>query len=97
MQGSQLSKVVFICFYQGEQLKARVKKICDGFHAQLYPCPDSSSKRRELLIGVGSRLEDLKIVIDQTEQHRKRVLLASAKNIRRWIIQIRKVKVMTRE
>jgi hypothetical protein len=28
---------------QGEQLKTRVKKICEGFRATLYPCPDQVS------------------------------------------------------
>uniref|UniRef100_A0A1I8FGZ5 V-type proton ATPase subunit a n=1 Tax=Macrostomum lignano TaxID=282301 RepID=A0A1I8FGZ5_9PLAT len=31
-------KSVFIIFFQGEQLKTRVKKICEGFRATLYPC-----------------------------------------------------------
>lgn len=29
-QNSQVNKNVFILFFQGEQLKSKVKKICDG-------------------------------------------------------------------
>ncbi len=29
----------------GEQLKTRVKKICEGFRATLYPCPDQATDR----------------------------------------------------
>ena len=90
-----MRKVVFICFYQGEQLRARVKKVCDGYHASLYPCPDTASQRRELAIGVASRIEDLKTILDQTNSHRHRVLLAAAKNIRNWFIKVRKMKVFT--
>jgi len=90
--GAELRKVVFICFYQGEQLRARVKKVCDGYHASLYPCPDTASQRRELAIGVASRIEDLKTILDQTNSHRHRVLLAAAKNIRNWFIKVRKMK-----
>lgn len=30
LQGDQVNKSVFIIFFQGEQLKSRVKKICEG-------------------------------------------------------------------
>ena len=41
--GGNVLKSVFIIFYQGDQLKVRVKKICEGFHATLYPCPGERS------------------------------------------------------
>lgn len=30
-QGDPIMKTVFIVFFQGDQLKTRVKKICEGF------------------------------------------------------------------
>ena len=30
-QGEKLHKTVFVVFFQGEQLKTRVQKICEGF------------------------------------------------------------------
>jgi len=30
MQGDQVNKTVFIIFFQGDQLRSRVKKICEG-------------------------------------------------------------------
>ena len=30
-QGDPVKKVVFTVFFQGEQLKSRVKKICEGY------------------------------------------------------------------
>ncbi len=30
LQGESIWKVVFVAFFQGEQLKSRVKKICEG-------------------------------------------------------------------
>ena len=38
-ESKEVFKSVFIIFFQGEQLKSRVKKICEGFRATLYPCP----------------------------------------------------------
>ncbi|EDO28296.1 predicted protein, partial [Nematostella vectensis] len=34
--GDQVHKCVFIIFFQGDQLKSRVKKICEGFCARMY-------------------------------------------------------------
>src|SRR5256885_14924159 len=49
--GDNVYKSVFIIFFQGEQLKTRVKKICEGFRATLYPCPDTPLDRREMIGG----------------------------------------------
>ena len=62
LQGDQVYKSVFIIFFQGEQLKTRVKKICEGFRATLYPCPETPSDRREMKMGVMTRIEDLNTV-----------------------------------
>lgn len=60
--GVSVNKTVFIVFFQGDQLKSRVKKICEGFRATIYPCPDTPQERREMSIGVMTRIEDLKTV-----------------------------------
>jgi V-type H+-transporting ATPase subunit a len=62
MQGQLVYKCVFIIFFQGDQLRSRVKKICEGYRATLYPCPDSAAERREMAMGVATRIEDLKTV-----------------------------------
>lgn len=53
---------MFIIFFQGDQLKSRVRKICEGFRATLYPCPEAPSQRREMAMGVMTRIEDLNTV-----------------------------------
>ncbi|KAK6009690.1 V-type ATPase subunit family protein [Ostertagia ostertagi] len=80
--GEPVNKTVFIIFFQGDQLKTKVKKICEGFRATLYPCPDTPQERREMSIGVMTRIEDLKTVLGQTQDHRHRVLVAASKNVR---------------
>merc|ERR1711936_272500 len=92
--GDQVFKSVFVTFFQGEQLKGRVKKICEGFRATLYPCPDQASDRREMAVGVMQRLEDLNTVLGQTNDHRHRVLVAAAKNIKVWFVKVRKIKAI---
>ncbi|XP_077967599.1 V-type proton ATPase 116 kDa subunit a 1-like isoform X2 [Styela clava] len=92
--GEKVYKCVFIIFFQGDQLKTRVKKICEGFRATLYPCPETPQERREIAIGVMTRIEDLQTVLDQTDQHRKRVLTQVATSIRVWFIKVRKIKAI---
>ncbi|XP_074079954.1 V-type proton ATPase 116 kDa subunit a 1 isoform X2 [Macrotis lagotis] len=92
--GDYVHKSVFIIFFQGDQLKNRVKKICEGFRAALYPCPETPQERKEMASGVNTRIDDLQMVLNQTEDHRQRVLQAAAKNIRVWFIKVRKMKAI---
>ncbi|XP_035825666.1 V-type proton ATPase 116 kDa subunit a1 [Aplysia californica] len=92
--GDSVHKSVFIIFFQGEQLKSRIKKICEGYRATLYPCPETQAERREMAIGVMTRIEDLNTVLGQTQDHRHRVLVAAAKNIKVWFIKVRKIKAI---
>lgn len=92
--GDNVYKSVFIIFFQGEQLRSRVKKICEGFRASLYPCPETPPERREMLGGVIARIEDLNTVLTQTNDHRHRVLVAAAKNIKSWFIKVHKMKAI---
>ncbi|CAD7084738.1 unnamed protein product [Hermetia illucens] len=92
--GHPIYKTVFVAFFQGEQLKNRIKKVCSGFHASLYPCPSAHSEREEMVKGVCTRLEDLKLVLNQTEDHRKRVLVSVAKELPNWSIMVKKMKAI---
>lgn len=92
--GDNVYKSVFIIFFQGEQLKSRVKKICEGFRATLYPCPDTAPERREMITGVVSRIDELNTVLKQTTEHRHKVLVAAAKHIKNWFVKVRKIKAI---
>ncbi|KAB7496840.1 V-type proton ATPase subunit a isoform 1 [Armadillidium nasatum] len=92
LTGQDLNKIVFLIFFQGEQLKVKVKKICEGCRSTLYPCPETAAERKEMIDGVKNRLEDLNTVLSQTNDHRHRVLVAAAKHLRVWFIKVRKIK-----
>uniref|UniRef100_A0A8C2JDS0 V-type proton ATPase subunit a n=1 Tax=Cyprinus carpio TaxID=7962 RepID=A0A8C2JDS0_CYPCA len=81
-------------FFSLIKLKNRVKKICEGFRASLYPCPETPQERKEMAAGVNTRIDDLQMVLNQTEDHRQRVLQAAAKTIRVWFIKVRKMKAI---
>ncbi|XP_066146363.1 V-type proton ATPase 116 kDa subunit a 1 [Euwallacea fornicatus] len=92
--GNEHHKTVFVAFFQGEQLKTRIKKVCSGFHASLYPCPNTQKERSEMLQGVKTRLEDLQMVLNQTEDHRQRVLVGVAKELQNWSVMVCKMKAI---
>ncbi|KAI5637398.1 hypothetical protein NE865_09829 [Phthorimaea operculella] len=74
--------------------KSRIKKVCTGFHASLYPCPPSNTERQDMVKGVRTRLEDLNMVLNQTRDHRQRVLASVAKELASWSIMVRKMKAI---
>jgi len=92
--GAMVSKCAFMVFFQGDQLKQKVKKISEGCRATMYPCPDNAGERQEMLQGVTTRMEDLSVVLEQTSSHRERVLSAAAKHLREWFIKVRKIKAI---
>ncbi|XP_063966249.1 V-type proton ATPase 116 kDa subunit a 1-like [Lytechinus pictus] len=92
--GEEVWKSVFIIFFQGDQLKIRVKKICEGFRATLYPCNETAAERTETSMAVLTRLEDLQKVLSQTEEHRQRLLSLASKSLRVWFIKVRKLKAI---
>ncbi|XP_017097972.2 V-type proton ATPase 116 kDa subunit a 1 [Drosophila bipectinata] len=92
--GRPVLKTVFVAFFQGEQLKQRIKKVCAGYHASVYPCPSSHAERAEMIKDVNVRLEDLKLVLSQSADHRSRVLSSASKHLPRWSIMVRKMKAI---
>ncbi|TMW43811.1 hypothetical protein DOY81_011109 [Sarcophaga bullata] len=92
--GHPLLKTIFVAFFQGEQLKQRIKKICQAFHASVYPCPSAHNEREEMLKDVRTRLEDLKLVLNSTADHRNRVLVAAARNVPSWSVMVKKMKAI---
>jgi V-type H+-transporting ATPase subunit a len=80
-------------FYQGERAAAKIKKICETFGANLYPCPDTLRERKELHSQVNSRLEDLETVLSRSKKHRRQVLLDISSKLPPWKLKVVKEKV----
>jgi V-type H+-transporting ATPase subunit a len=83
-KGELVEKNVFIIFFQGERSQVKIKKICESFGANLYPCHDNARERRELLGQVNGRLEDLETVLKKSKKHRRQVLLDIGHNLKAW-------------
>ncbi|KAL5510462.1 hypothetical protein EMCRGX_G006005 [Ephydatia muelleri] len=83
--GNLVSKCVFILFFQGDQLRTRVKKICEGFRATLYECPETQVQRVELRVTVGNRIEDLRKVLVASNEYSVQKLREIADEIEAWL------------
>ena len=64
------------------------------FKATIYPCPETASERREMGLGVMTRLEELKTVLDQSLNLRKSLLKNAAQNLKTWFCRVRKMKAI---
>lgn len=84
-------KVVFIAFFQGDVLEYKVKRICDGFSATLYPCPEPASERRALSDRVNQSISELEMVLARTKEFRKKVLKDISLEYEGWMVKVKKV------
>jgi V-type H+-transporting ATPase subunit a len=86
-----------VAFFQGDQLKLKVKKVCDGYHATIFSCPSDFDERfnikRDLLV----RLADMETVISKTKDHRMKVFSKAAASFDKWSVMLKKLKAIYHE
>ncbi|KAK6014281.1 V-type ATPase subunit family protein, partial [Ostertagia ostertagi] len=75
-------KAVFILFFSGDQLRSRVQKICAGFHATIYNCPESPNERAHLLAQINGQVGDMQSVIGKTLEYRHKIVFAAALSVK---------------
>ena len=68
-----------------------MKRICDGFSATLYPCPEPAAERRALNERVNQSISELEMVIARTRDFRKKVLKDISLEYEGWMVKTRKV------
>ncbi|KAI8370412.1 V-type ATPase, V0 complex, 116kDa subunit family [Radiomyces spectabilis] len=89
-----VEKDVFAIFAHGREVVAKIKKICESMGATLYTVDDSSDKRRDTLLEITSRIEDLGNILSNTSQMRRMELLKVAENLTAWFTLVRKEKAI---
>ncbi|XP_056390229.1 V-type proton ATPase 116 kDa subunit a 2 isoform X1 [Hyla sarda] len=85
---------VFLISYWGDQIGQKVKKICDCYHCHMYPYPNSSEERQEIISGLNTRIQDLHAVIHQTDDYLRQVLFKASESVYKWVIQVKKMKAI---
>uniref|UniRef100_A0A671L6X2 V-type proton ATPase subunit a n=1 Tax=Sinocyclocheilus anshuiensis TaxID=1608454 RepID=A0A671L6X2_9TELE len=88
--GEEVQWTVFLISFWGDQIGQKVKKICDCFHTETFPYPESQAEREETLNGLRRRIEDIK----STEQYMQQLLVRALARLPEWIVQVQKCKAV---
>ncbi|XP_055038910.2 V-type proton ATPase 116 kDa subunit a 1 isoform X1 [Misgurnus anguillicaudatus] len=93
-QRGPAKKDVFIIFVQGDHVREKIRKVCDGFHASLYSCPNTMHERKEMSSNILLRMEDLRMILRRTEEYRAGALIKAADHIHEWSGKVKKMKAI---
>lgn len=92
VSGEKTEKNVFVVFYAGEKVKARILKICDAFGANRYPFAEELGKQAQMISEVSGKLAELKTTIDAGLSHRVNLLENIGTQFEQWNLLVRKEK-----
>ncbi|XP_058756768.1 V-type proton ATPase subunit a3-like [Vicia villosa] len=92
VSGEKTEKNVFVVFYAGEKVKAKILKICDAFGANRYPFAEELGKQAQMITEVSGRLTELKTTIDAGLSHRVNLLENLGTQFEQWNLLVRKEK-----
>eukprot|EP01100_Stratorugosa_tubuloviscum_P011159 TRINITY_DN4931_c0_g1_i1.p1 TRINITY_DN4931_c0_g1~~TRINITY_DN4931_c0_g1_i1.p1 ORF type:complete len:854 (-),score=400.33 TRINITY_DN4931_c0_g1_i1:90-2651(-) len=82
--GENANKNVFMIFFQGERIQAKIKKICESFGANIYNCPRPAQERNDMRQQVSLRLQDLETVLHRSREHNLKTLSDISANLEYW-------------
>lgn len=92
VSGEKTEKNVFVVFYAGEKVKAKILKICDAFGANRYPFAEELGKQAQMISEVSGKLAELKTTIDAGLSHRVNLLENIGTQYEQWNLLVRKEK-----
>ncbi|NXS56567.1 VPP3 ATPase, partial [Brachypteracias leptosomus] len=92
--GESITWVIFLISYWGEQIGQKIRKISDCFHCHVYPYPESESSRADTMSGLHSQIQDLSVVLEETEQYLEQVLDKVVQVLPTWRVQVQKMKAI---
>lgn len=75
---------VFVLFFSGEEQKAKVQKICDGFQSKCYKIPESPDDRPELLARISRQADQMKSIIKNTSDYRAKIMRSTGESLMKW-------------
>ncbi|KAK3564244.1 hypothetical protein QTP86_012022 [Hemibagrus guttatus] len=92
--GEMVQWTIFLISYWGDQIGQKVKKICDCFHTQTFPYSESQAEREQVLDGLKTRIEDIKSVMNETEQYLQQLLMRAVAVLPQWRVRVQKCKAI---
>ncbi len=85
-----MHKSVFMVFFSGRAVRAKVAKICDAFDANRYSIPEDHSSQMAAIGDCKSRLEDLDAIMATTKSQSIEILRDVANNLLTWKEKIKR-------
>ncbi|KAA8494681.1 V-type proton ATPase subunit a2 [Porphyridium purpureum] len=82
--GIAKQKSVFVIFLTGAQIKDKVSRICSAFNATKYPVSNDPELQKQAYAECSSRIDDLQIVLDQTDRNTDDLLRFLARKMPAW-------------
>ncbi|XP_061856582.1 V-type proton ATPase 116 kDa subunit a 3 [Colius striatus] len=92
--GESITWVIFLISCWGEQIGQKIRKISDCFHCHVYPYPESEASRADTVSGLHSQIQELSVVLEETEQYLAQVLDKVALALPAWRVQVQKMKAI---
>ncbi|XP_075019627.1 V-type proton ATPase 116 kDa subunit a 3 isoform X1 [Calonectris borealis] len=92
--GESITWVIFLISYWGEQIGQKIRKISDCFHCHVYPYPESEASRADTMSGLHSQIQDLSVVLEESEQYLAQVLDKVVLALPTWRVQVQKMKAI---
>ncbi|XP_071361549.1 V-type proton ATPase 116 kDa subunit a 3 [Trachinotus anak] len=90
--GEKVKWTVFLISYWGDTIGHKVKKICDCFHTNTFTYPESAEERQGILMGLQTRIEDITMVLSQTESYLQQLLSHCVSVLPQWKVCVAKCK-----
>uniref|UniRef100_A0A1B0AGZ5 V-type proton ATPase subunit a n=1 Tax=Glossina pallidipes TaxID=7398 RepID=A0A1B0AGZ5_GLOPL len=91
-KSSQLvRKYVFMLYFLGSSIREKLTKVCQGFGIKLFECPEGTADRRLALQNIDQDIKYLDRILEQTENHRFRILLIAGVDVYIWKIKLKKM------
>eukprot|EP00178_Gracilaria_changii_P013210 TRINITY_DN372_c0_g1_i1.p1 TRINITY_DN372_c0_g1~~TRINITY_DN372_c0_g1_i1.p1 ORF type:complete len:913 (-),score=117.08 TRINITY_DN372_c0_g1_i1:3894-6632(-) len=80
----KVDKSVFMVFFSGNAVRAKVSKICIAFEANKYAIPEDHTRQMTALTQCRNKLSDLKQVMDTAASQKAEILRDVAQHILSW-------------
>ncbi|SAM02848.1 hypothetical protein [Absidia glauca] len=89
-----VDKNVFAVFAHGREIVNKIRKISESMGATLYDIDPSEDARRDALLDVTGRIEDLNNILSNTNQSIRAELVTISENLNAWTTMVRKEKAI---
>jgi V-type H+-transporting ATPase subunit a len=81
---AEVSKMVFVVFFHGGAIRARLQKICEAMGANVYSCPRQTLQWEAKYSEVNTKLSELKTIVLHTNENKRQALRSAAGQIKAW-------------